>query len=284
MGLTVHAVRGRGYRLPEPVEWLDPLEVNSHLAPAARVYDLRMVDSVDSTNTALMGAALAGAADGTVLCAEHQVAGRGRRGRQWHGVVGGSLTFSVLCRFDRGLQALAGLSLAAGLAVARAVNRYGVAQSRLKWPNDVLVDYRKLGGILVEVQGDMDSAAFAVVGIGLNVSLGNKQRDAVEQAVVDLAEMDVSVGRNRLLATCLEEWHAVLTRFRERGFADLRADWTALDAYAGKAVRLQMPDSRDVHGVAAGVDQTGAFLLRDPQGDLKAFHGGEISLRLGGPR
>jgi BirA family biotin operon repressor/biotin-[acetyl-CoA-carboxylase] ligase len=227
-----------------------------------------------------MAAALNGAADGTLICSEHQQSGKGRRGRHWHSVPGGSLTFSTLWRFDNGLQSLAGLSLAVGLAIARAVNRHSRHPARLKWPNDVLVEYRKLAGILVEVQGDMNGAAFAVVGIGLNVRLDEAQRDAVDQAVVDLTEMGVTVGRNRMLADCLLELHSVMTLFRERGFAALHADWLALDAYAGKPVALSLPDARKVQGVASGVDKTGAFLLRDADSRLIPYSGGEISLRL----
>ena len=216
MGLKLHAVRGRGYKLPEPVEWLDAVSIASHLGLASSAYDVRVMDSVDSTNSALMAAATNGAADGTVFCAEYQQAGKGRRGRQWHGVLGGSLTFSVLWRFDNGLQSLSGLSLAVGLAIARAVNRHSPHPAQLKWPNDVLVDFRKLAGILVEVQGDMHGAAIAVVGIGLNCKLSAAQRDAVDQAVVDLAEMGVTAGRNQLLADCLQALNAMLTSFRRQ--------------------------------------------------------------------
>lgn len=280
MGLKIHAVRGRGYRMPEPVEWLDGATVADHLGTVAEAYTIHVLDSVDSTNAALMAAALNGAVDGTLICTEHQQSGKGRRGRQWHSVLGGSLTFSVLWRFENGLQSLSGLSLAVGLAIARAVNRHSRHPVRLKWPNDVLVDYRKLAGILVEVQGDMHGAAFAVVGVGLNVRMSGAQRDAVDQAVVDLAEMGVAVGRNRLLADCLLELHAVLSLFRQHGFASLREDWLKLDAYAGRAVALALPDARSVRGMASGVDETGAFLLRDAQATLRPYSGGEISLRL----
>lgn len=280
MGLTVHAVRGRGYKLPVAVDWLDENAIVALLAEAGSDYDVRILETVCSTNLTLMKAALEGTAEGTVVCAEHQSAGRGRRGRCWHAVLGGSLTFSVLWRFENGLQSLAGLSLAVGLAVARAINRHTPHAVRLKWPNDVLVDYRKLAGILVEVQGDLHGAAFAVVGVGLNVRMSPAQRDAVDQAVVDLHEMGVTVGRNQLLADCLRELHLMLTLFRAQGFSALRADWMALDAYADKAVRLKLPDSKGVVGVAAGVDETGAFLLRDPQSGIHAYSGGEISLRL----
>ena len=280
MGLKVHAVRGRGYKLPVPVDWLDEAVIVEFLGDVAHDYEVRILDSVASTNIALMQAALEGAVDGSVMCAEHQSAGKGRRGRYWHAVLGGSLTFSVLWRFENGLQSLAGLSLAVGLAIARAINRHTLHALRLKWPNDVLVDYRKLAGILVEVQGDLHGAAFAVVGIGLNVRMSPEQRDAVDQAVVDLYEMGVTVSRSQLLADCLQELHLMLTLFRAHGFSALRADWMAIDAYAGKAVTLKLPDSKGVVGVAAGVDETGAFLLRDPQSGIHAYSGGEISLRL----
>lgn len=280
MGLTIHAVRGRGYCVPSPVEWLDQKTVEQALGARAARYALHLMDSVDSTNTALMAAALDGAPDGTLYCTEHQWSGKGRRGRRWHSVLGGSLTFSLLCRFETGLQSLAGLSLAAGLAVVRAVNRHSRHPARLKWPNDVLVDYRKLAGILVEVQGDMHGAAFAVIGVGINARLDERQRDAVDQALIDLAEIGVTVGRNRLLSDCLLELDAVLLQFREHGFAGLREDWLALDAYAGRAVALALPDARSVHGIASGVDETGAFLLRDAQATVVPYSGGEISLRL----
>jgi len=280
MGLTIHAVRGRGYRMPDPVDWLDAAALSSELGDLAGAYSIHVYDSLDSTNTSLMEAALDGAADGTLFCTEHQQSGKGRRGRQWHSVVGGSLTFSILWRFENGLQSLSGLSLAVGLAIARAVNRHSRHPARLKWPNDVLVDYRKLAGVLVEVQGDLHGAALAVVGIGLNVRLNEAQRETVDQAVVDLAEMGVRVGRNRLLADCLRELYGVLSVFRQHGFAALREDWQTLDAYAGKAVALALPDARRIQGVASGVDETGAFLLRDAGSRLNPYSGGEISLRL----
>lgn len=280
MGLSIHAVRGRGYRLPEPVEWLDADAIMRGLGEAAAAYTLQLHDSLASTNTALMAAALGGAADGTLVCAEHQPSGKGRRGRTWHAVPGGSLTFSVLWRFDGGLQSMAGLSLAAGLAIARAINAHSRHRVQLKWPNDVLAGYRKLAGVLVEVQGDPHGAAFAVVGIGLNVRLNAVQRDAIDRAVVDLSELGVNAGRNQILADCLRELHAVMARFRTHGFAALRDEWQALDAYAGRQVRLSLADTRMVNGVAAGVDDSGALLLREADAPLRAYSGGELSLRL----
>jgi len=279
LGLAIHALRGRGYRLAHAADWLDADRVRGALGARAAHFTLRIVDSVDSTNRALLEAAQRGAPDGTVLAAEHQFAGRGRRGRAWQSALGGSLAFSVLWRFDAGIAALGGLSLAAGLAVARAVNRHSRHRAGLKWPNDVLVGHRKLAGILVEVQGDSEGPSLAVVGIGLNVRLPPAQREAIDQAVVDLAEMGVTCGRNTLLAACLAELHDVVVRLRRDGFRALRAEWEAHHAHAGAPVTLTLPDARTLHGIAAGVDERGAFLLTDDSGVTRAFHGGEISLR-----
>jgi BirA family biotin operon repressor/biotin-[acetyl-CoA-carboxylase] ligase len=279
MGMRVHAVQGRGYRLADAVEWLDLEAVRDLLGQLSTRYQLKLVDVVDSTNVALMREAMAGAPSGSVLCAEHQVQGKGRRGRAWRSALGGSLTFSVLWRFERGIQGISGLSLAVGLAVARAVNRFSVHPVSLKWPNDLLLDFRKLAGILVEVQGDLHGSSFAVVGVGLNVNLAPEPRDEIDQAVVDLAEMGVTAGRNQLLAACLQELDQVVGVLREHGFCALRDDWMQLDAYAGHRVSLSMPDGQTLTGQAQGIDDTGGFVLRDERGQLRVYSGGEIRLR-----
>lgn len=281
LGVKIHAVRGRGYSLPRAIDWLDHNAIRLALAEAADAFALTLVDSVDSTNTLLMRMAASGAPDGAVVAAEHQQAGRGRRGRRWYASVGGSLTFSVLWRFDGGLQSMNGLSLVVGLAVARALDRHSERCVKLKWPNDILVDYRKLAGILIEVQGDMDGAAFAVAGVGVNVRLGEAHREEIDQAVIDLHEMTVKAGRNQLLADCLLEMRHAIQRFRQAGFAALRRDWFEYDAYLGRPVCLRLADDRLVTGTSEGVDGNGALVLRMPAGNLQTFHGGEVSLRPG---
>ncbi len=279
LGLNIHAVRGRGYQLESPTEWLDSGQINTALGSAAEHYHLRILDGTDSTNSVLMQAAEAGAADGSVVCAEYQFAGRGRRGRHWHSVLGGSLTFSVLWRFDEGIATLIGLSLAVGVAMARALNQYSRFPVKLKWPNDVLVDYRKLAGILVEIQGDIQGPSFAVVGIGLNVRVPGAQRESIDQAVVDLQEMQVSVGRNILLASCLIELNSVMEVMRRKGFSALRNEWESHHAHAGQPVSIILPDKQIVEGIALGVDDSGAFLLQNRNGERVAYNGGDIRLR-----
>jgi BirA family biotin operon repressor/biotin-[acetyl-CoA-carboxylase] ligase len=279
LGVSIQALRGRGYRLATPVAWLEVARIRAALGTHADRFDLQLLDTTDSTNTLLMRAASSGAADGSVVCAEYQYAGRGRRGRQWHAVLGGSLTFSLLLRFDGGIAALAGLSLAAGVAIARVLNRHSRFVVQLKWPNDVLVGYRKLAGILVEVQGDIQGPSFAVVGIGLNVRLPTAQRESIDQAVIDLDEMQVDLDRNALLAACLVELADVTNVLRREGFAALRGEWESHHAHAGQAVTLSLPDGSGRSGIALGVDVRGALLLQDARGQRIACNGGEIRLR-----
>ncbi|MHB8914808.1 MAG: biotin--[acetyl-CoA-carboxylase] ligase [Thiobacillus sp.] len=281
LGLTIHAVRGRGYQLVSPPAWLNQTIIGEALGPVAPYYNIQIIDATESTNSVLMHAAESGAPDGSVVCAEYQFAGRGRRGRHWHSVLGGSLTFSVLWRFEEGIAALVGLSLAVGVAMARALNRFSRFPVKLKWPNDVLVDFRKLAGILVEIQGDIQGPSFAVVGIGLNVRLPTDQRESIDQAVVDLTEMQVQVDLNHLLASCLVELKSVMDVMRRDGFSGLRAEWEANHAHAGQQVSLLLPDRQTVTGIARGVDDTGAFLLQAGHGASVAYNSGDIRLRTG---
>lgn len=279
-GVRVQAIRGRGYRLPDSVDWLDPSVVVGQLGSLASHFHLHVYDTLASTNDWLMAQPAMRVGDGWVCAAEYQTAGKGRRGRAWQSAPGGGLTFSVLYRLDAGLAGLSGLSLAVGVAVARALNRYTTHGIALKWPNDLVVGPRKLGGVLVEVQGDVDGPASAVIGIGLNVRLPATVREHIEQAVVDLTELGAGVSRNQLLAACLAELHTVMAGFRSRGFASVREAWMALDAYRDRDVLLVRADGSRITGRAAGVDAGGALLLRRGDGQLVAYSGGELSLRL----
>lgn len=276
MGLAVHAVRGVGYRLPDAPVWLDAEAVRHALAPEAAGLVLQVRDCVDSTNRRLM--ADAGAAHGQVLVTEWQPEGRGRRGRRWQAPLGSGLTFSLSWRFETGLQTLQGLSLAVGVALARALRGLGVPVS-LKWPNDLVARGRKLGGVLIEAEGDMDGTARVVIGVGLDVRLPAAFAATLGQPVTDLVQLGGTADRNRVLAACLSALHSGLAAFGREGFAAVRADWQALDAHAGRAVRLQLPDGGAVDGRACGVDETGALCLAVPGQGVQRFGAGEVSLR-----
>src|SRR5262245_20506409 len=213
-GIEVYKVHGRGYRLPYPITLLDRAAIGRFLGEHAPRFTLELRDTVASTNTALLERAAAGAPGGTVVAAEWQPGGRGRLGRAWHAGVGEALTFSLLWRFARGAAGLSGLSLAVGVALARALEAQGARGVALKWPNDLLCGGRKLAGILVEMSGDALGPTAAVIGIGVNVRLSEATRERIGQPAADLeSACGAAPDRNRLLAATLLELERVLTAF-----------------------------------------------------------------------
>src|SRR5512135_1301182 len=183
LGLTLYSVRGRGYRLARPLQWLDRELIRAGLGAARDALRIELLDHATSSNAVLLQRAGGGAASGTVLAVEWQSAGRGRLGRAWHAALGDALTFSLLWRFKSGLAALSGLSLAVGVAAMRALEELGVQGAGLKWPNDVIVDGGKLAGILIEAQGDMLGPSAVVIGIGLNLSVPEALHGRIGQPV-----------------------------------------------------------------------------------------------------
>ncbi len=278
-GVRLHAVRGRGYRLAEPLSWLDAAALQAMLAASARNFELKTVEATHSTNTLLAQEALAGAPHRTVLYADYQHAGRGRRGREWQSPLGGGLAFSVLWRFERGMGELSGLSIAVGLALARALAAHCPLPIRLKWPNDVLAGYRKLAGILVEVQGELSGPSFAVIGIGLNEHLPARHRQEIDQAVIDLAEMGVRLSRAELLHAILAELADTMATFEQQGIGPILAEWPQWHAHEGRAVQLRTPDGHRHAGTASGLDEAGNLMLTLASGELRKFSAGEVSLR-----
>jgi len=278
LGLNVQRVHGRGYRLAEPLDWLDAGRIRQALEPVGLRIDV--VDRCDSTNVALLRAAERGEASGLVLAAELQTAGRGRLGRTWQSGLASALTFSLLWRFERPASGLAGLSLSVGAAVARALRGFGT-EVGLKWPNDLTWHERKLGGILIEIRGDALGPCAVVIGIGLNVRLRPAERAGIDQPVADLADAGVAgVGRTELLAGILHEQACMLGEFAEHGFAARRDEWIAHHAHQGREVTLSGADGSHVTGIAAGIDDSGRLLL-DTRDGQRAFLSGDVSLRAG---
>ncbi|MEQ1773587.1 MAG: biotin--[acetyl-CoA-carboxylase] ligase [Burkholderiales bacterium] len=277
-GIDVFSVRGRGYRLAQPLSMLDENNVLQWLGETAP-FNLKIIDEAASTNTLLLQQAQAGVPHASVIAAEWQCAGRGRMNRPWHAAVGGALTFSVLWRFSQGAATLAGLSLAVGLAVVRALEAIGVSGAGLKWPNDVLWRRRKIAGILIEMQGEALGPSAVVIGVGINVRLLPETNTRIDQAAADLETiLGQTVDRNRLLAVLLTELNRVLLEFERAGFQSFREDWQRRHVHQGCAVRLTLPNGARESGVARGVGADGSLLLETARG-MRPFHSGDVSLR-----
>ncbi|MBS1197289.1 MAG: biotin--[acetyl-CoA-carboxylase] ligase [Proteobacteria bacterium] len=254
---------------------IDPVALNDLLDPVRGRFDVDSVDECDSTNSVLMRRATEGAPSGTVLVADRQSAGRGRRGRNWVSTPESGLLFSLLWRFNRPLSDLSGLSLAVGIAVVEALQTAGAQSVSVKWPNDVLYQDAKLAGILVELAGDA-RGALAIIGIGLNLHspAGDLPQPAcgLDAIVRDLPD------RHFILAKILIALAGVLDQFNACGFAALQTRWQQYHAWQGQQVRVLADGSAELGGICLGADQDGALLLETPQG-IRRFLSGEISLR-----
>ncbi|WP_295800471.1 bifunctional biotin--[acetyl-CoA-carboxylase] ligase/biotin operon repressor BirA [uncultured Microbulbifer sp.] len=285
LGLTVSSVKGRGYQLPGGLDLLDAGAIRGNLSGAAGALlgELDLYDLADSTNARALQALDAGCGHRRVILAEQQSAGRGRRGRSWASPFAAGISLSVGWQFNGGVQLLEGLSLAVGVALARALEEFEVPDVRLKWPNDVWCRGRKLAGVLLELSGDLTDRCAVVVGIGINMHLPPAAADAIDQPWIDLAQVRPGIGRNQLVAAMLNHLLPLLEHYPERGFVPWREPWQSLDQFAGEAVCVQSAQQRWC-GIARGVDGSGALLLEmgGEQGEtpeLRTFHGGEVSLR-----
>lgn len=249
--------------------------IAAKLDAAACRFDIDVLPSCDSTNAVLLARAEAGAPSGTVVIATEQTAGRGRRGRSWFASPGDSLTFSLLWRFAPG-TAPAGLSLAVGVAVARALQEVGAGGTALKWPNDILLNGRKLGGILIELVPGAPHAA--VIGIGINLRLPAGMPDDVRAASAALCEANQVADENALYAALLGELLAVLESFARDGFSTLRPEWIQRHAFQDASVSLTSDFGPPRLGICRGVDGDGALLL-EIDGRVERILSGEVSLR-----
>lgn len=274
-GVELQRIRGRGYRLANAWQPLDCALIECSLGDAAGRFQIEILQQATSSNTELLRAASLGAPSGRVLAVELQTAGRGRMGRTWHSGLGNALTFSLLWRFDCGLNGLSGLSLAVGVAIMRALTRYGATGVGLKWPNDILAANGKLGGVLIEAQGDMYGPSSVVIGIGLNCSLPLSLACAINQPAAALDRVCRIPARNELLSSLLQELAVVLDIFSTGGFAALRTEWQGYHAWQNLPVTLNMPDGLQVGGVALGVGDTGELILETTQG-VRRFNSGEV--------
>lgn len=278
LGASVQAVRGRGYRISGGYEPLEPKLIRDCLSAdgAAMLDRLEVLSEVDSTSSHL----LRGDAAGTAACfAESQSGGRGRRGRAWVSPFGANLYFSVACGFDPTPPAIGALSPAVAVALVRGLRAMGAAEARVKWPNDLLADGAKLGGILLEHRGEAAGGCRVVIGVGLNVGSAPGKTEGVEQPTECLANlMPDPPSRNRLAAAMLDAVLRAVAEFREHGFAAFRRAWPEMDAMRAQPVWLQVGDER-IAARVTGIAADGA-LMAEVAGEPRRFHAGELSLRV----
>ncbi|SOQ14418.1 bifunctional biotin--[acetyl-CoA-carboxylase] ligase/biotin operon repressor BirA [Pseudomonas syringae group genomosp. 3] len=275
LGIEVHKVRGRGYRLATPIVLLDPAAIVGSGMPSE--WSVRTYDSIDSTNAEASRLIALGAPMPLLVVAEQQTAGRGRRGRKWVSPFAENLYYSLVLRIDGGMGQLEGLSLLVGLAVMNVLRDMGVQGAGLKWPNDVLVGRQKIAGILLELIGDPADVCHVIIGVGVNVNM--RASTEVDQLWTSVRlQTGAPADRNTIAARISAQLEALLAVHRQEGFLAFQKEWEQGHLWQGAAVKL-LSGIETVEGVVLGVDSLGALRL-EVNGLEKSFSGGELSLRL----
>jgi len=280
MGLPVTASRGVGYVLDEGVTLLEAARIEQGLLPSVTSFvdSVDVFQSLESTNSYLLSKPFINA-KAKVCLAESQSAGRGRRGNDWQSSPYRNVMLSLSWGFNHWPATITGLGLAVGLVVAEYLNLQYDAGVSIKWPNDLLVGERKLGGILVDVAGESSGACNVVIGLGLNVHQPDWSTETHYQWQ-DLSGLGLSLDRNRLAADLISVLSAMLSEFAKSGFSPLTERWNALSSYANKTVRVGR-DDEFVFGQIQGVDETGALLLA-VDGNIHRVDDSNLSVRLAG--
>ncbi|CAH9065685.1 Bifunctional ligase/repressor BirA [Pseudoalteromonas holothuriae] len=279
MGIDIFTVSGKGYCLNHSLPLLDKAQISQQLAllKCDNLVDVEPV--IDSTNSELMRRIQAQQPlqSGQILVAEMQQAGRGRRGRVWQSPFGANLYYSYYWRLDDGLQAAMGVSIAVGLAVYDALKVLYNLEIALKWPNDIYLNNKKLAGVLVELDGQVEGPCHLVIGIGINLLMPDGASTQIDQPWTDLSTHAGTLNKNQLVAVLTQCLAKRLAQYQQSGLAQMKTQWNTLNAFAGDMVTLST-GQRQWRGVCEGIDEQGGIVLRQ-DGVLKSYFGGEISLR-----
>jgi len=283
LGATLHAVRNRGYRLRSGSDALDAARIMQLLPAAVRrhVHGVEAAWTVDSSNSVLLARPNSPFGVSDIFLAEYQTAGRGRRGRVWLAPPGGSICLSLGWTFREVPQEIGALGLAIGVCALRALRESGVEGVALKWPNDILVEGKKLGGILIELRAESAGPANVVIGIGLNVALGAELLQRIGETGVAAIDI-VSAGleqpsRNALAAALIDQVVRGLLAFEKEGLRPFREEWRSADALRGRQVDVHTLEGV-ARGLARGIDLHGALVLETPQG-VRRFVSGDVTVR-----
>jgi BirA family biotin operon repressor/biotin-[acetyl-CoA-carboxylase] ligase len=279
-GWRIAAHRARGYVLAGAPDRLGPAELAPHLRGAWR--RIHWLPSVDSTQRVARDLARDGAPEGTVAIAEQQTAGRGRLGRRWHSPRGVNLYCSIVLRPRRPPAAVPPLALVVGVGVAAAVAEEAGRRPAIKWPNDVLLGGRKIAGILVEMDSEVDRVHHVIAGIGVNLNTPATAfpRELRDKASSLLVLTGVRVDRAAFTGRLLAAVEARYGRYLDGGFASVAAEWESYSCLTGKRVRVASPEG-EIAGRVLGVDADGALRLAAARGRVICVRAGEVTVRGG---
>ena len=276
LNIPLSSVKGKGYRLSDAIQLLDEEEIKEKVE--GRLDCLDVLLNTESTNSYLLEHASDHMGKRYAVLAEKQESGRGRRGRTWVSPFGKNIYLSMLWSFSGGIGSLEGLSLVIAIAVEKALSELGVDSAKLKWPNDIYLNNKKLAGILLEVSGEYSGHCQVVIGIGLNIKLSDYDAESIDQPWAQLSEHLNNTDRNTISAALISNLIRAIEQFEKTGFKMFKDYWTERDAFLDQEVDLILPNLVR-SGICKGVNAKGELLLSTEKG-LETINAGEISLRL----
>ncbi|MCG9537455.1 bifunctional biotin--[acetyl-CoA-carboxylase] ligase/biotin operon repressor BirA [Providencia huaxiensis] len=275
-GLNIETIAGKGYKLPYQINLLSKEAIKKQVDGVNIIVE----PVIDSTNQYMLER-INSLKSGDTCLAEYQSAGRGRRGRQWISPFGCNLYLSMYWKLDQGPAAAVGLSLVVGIVIAEALNKISQDKVKVKWPNDLYMNDKKLAGILVELTGKTGDAAHIIIGIGINIGMNkNNIEDAntITQEWSSLRDEVENIERNELSANIIKSLRKSLVIFEREGLKPFLERWFKLDNFLNRPVKLLIGNDI-ITGVERGINDQGALLLQKDNDEIISYIGGEISLR-----
>jgi BirA family biotin operon repressor/biotin-[acetyl-CoA-carboxylase] ligase len=283
LGISVERIRGLGYRLRQPLDLLNQAEIKSKLSSqvANKLVEIQCLQEIDSTNRYAGELALPKTGEFSLVLAEMQTAGKGRRGRQWVSPYAANIYMSVLWPLQRPLQESGMLSPILAISMLTALEEMGVTGLRLKWPNDIYCHNKKLAGLLIECSGEISGGCKMVIGMGVNVFMSQFDNIDIDQQWTDMCSntQGSQYSRNDVAAKLTNNAVSALIQFENNTFQDLVEAWSQWDMMKDKQVELHSAKAIKL-GVARGIDSGGCLLLETSSG-VEKISVGDVSLRAG---
>jgi BirA family biotin operon repressor/biotin-[acetyl-CoA-carboxylase] ligase len=276
-GYVFEAVPRKGYRFISKPDKLDIEHISEQLQTRVLGRKILYYDEVESTNTLAHSMVLEGAEEGTLVIAEHQTTGRGRMGRKWHSPKGKGLWMSLVLKPQITLQFAPQLTLLVAVALCRSIRKLTSLPVGIKWPNDLLIEGKKISGILLESSADEEKLQHVIAGIGISVNLDSDDFPEELRSVATSLSIEAAqqVDRTQLLCQFLLELETLYELYHEQGFAPVKLLWEALNVSLGCAVRSQGPQGM-IEATAEGIDDAGALVVRLADGSLTKWYSSNV--------
>lgn len=279
-GYQIEAKPASGYQLIATPSHLTAWEIQAGLGTQEIGTKIHAFPTVDSTNTVAFQLALKGAYEGEVVAVESQTAGKGRMGRQWESPPGVNIYLSIVLRPASPPSKIPLITLMTAVACAEGIEETTGVLPAIKWPNDLLIDEKKVGGILTEADMEMDRINFVIVGIGINVNMsGSTFPPSIKHTATSLREaLGKQVSRIRLIQALLKQFELWYTRFKEGRGGAITKRWEELAKIRGKHVSVDFM-GETVRGTALEIDADGALVVQEPGGEVKRIMAGDVHVR-----